>query len=85
MSEVMTKFGPAAEGTPRGPLGTRRSWGWLLLTAAGQVSDISRSFLVSASAGDVLKLQFRASSASALLNGASTVGPAVTMTIVRIQ
>jgi hypothetical protein len=55
------------------------------MTVAGQASDISRSFVVSAVAGDILKLQLRASNTSVLLTGLSTVGPAVTMTMVRIQ
>ena len=57
----------------------------MAMTVAGQASDISRSFIVSATAGDVLKLQLRAGSTSAQLTGTSTLGPAVTMTIVRIQ
>ncbi len=55
------------------------------MTVTGQASDISRSFLVSSTAGDTLKLQLRGSSTSALLTNVSTVGPAVTMTITRIQ
>ncbi|HTY86707.1 MAG TPA: hypothetical protein VMB80_04520, partial [Candidatus Acidoferrum sp.] len=57
----------------------------VVMTVSGQTSDISRSFLVSATAGDTLKLQLRGSSTSAGLAGGSIVGPAVTMTIVRIQ
>ena len=70
-----TLNGLAVSGSPAG----------VAMTVAGQASDISRSFLVSATAGDIFKLQLRASSTSAQLSNATTVGPAVTMTIVRIQ
>ena len=55
------------------------------MTVAGQASDISRTFIASVNAVDILRLQLRASSVSGSLAGVANFGPAITLSIIRIQ
>ena len=56
---------------------------FVAITAVTQLFPVSRSFIVSINASDVLTLQFTGSSTSVRLS--SGAGPAISMTVVRIQ